>query len=78
VQRLAIEALQEIRIKHRWDALDQENDAIEQAKINQTEYQSEILSNGDTIKQLLARGRYALYKKQHLDRKSAGKSTASL
>ncbi|SDF71241.1 Transposase, partial [Dyadobacter soli] len=30
VQRLAVEALQEIRIKHRWEALDQENDAIEQ------------------------------------------------
>jgi transposase len=63
VQRLAVEALQEIRIKHRWDALDQENDAIEQAKASQTEYQPEILTNGDTIKQLLARARYALYKK---------------
>ncbi|KAA0993914.1 transposase [Dyadobacter sp. UC 10] len=63
VQRLAVEALQEIRIKHRWDALDQENDAIEQAKASQTEYQPEILANGDTVKQLLARSRYALYKK---------------
>lgn len=63
VQRLAIEALQEIRIKHRWEALDQENDAIEYAKASQREYQPEILNNGDTIKQLLARSRYALYKK---------------
>lgn len=63
VQRLAIEALQEIRIKHRWEALDQENDAIEQAKASQTEYRPEILANGDTVKQLLARARYALYKK---------------
>ncbi|WP_215241697.1 ISAon1 family transposase [Dyadobacter helix] len=63
VQRLAVEALQEIRIKHRWDALDKENDAIEQAKVSQTEYQPEILGNGDTVKQLLARSRYALYKK---------------
>lgn len=68
VQRLAIEALQEIRIKHRWEALDQENDAIEQAKsdrraASQADYQPEVLPNGDTIKQLLARGRYALYKK---------------
>lgn len=63
VQRLAVEALQEIRIKHRWEALDQENDAIEQAKTAQTEYQPEILPNGDTVKQLLARSRYALYKK---------------
>lgn len=63
VQRLAVEALQEIRIKHRWEALDQENDAIEQAKASQTEYLPEILPNGDTLKQLLARSRYALYKK---------------
>ena len=63
VQRLAIEALQEIRIKHRWEALDQENDAIEHTKASQVEYQPEILSNGDTVKQLLARSRYALYKK---------------
>ena len=63
VQQLATEALQEIRIKHRWEALDQENDAIEQAKISKTEYKPEKLSNGDTIKQLLARSRYVLYKK---------------
>jgi transposase len=63
VQRLAIEALQDLRIKHRWEALDAENDAIEEAKVTQTEYVAEVLPNGDTIKQLLARGRYALYKK---------------
>jgi transposase len=63
VQRLATEALQEMRIKLRWEALDLENDVIEQAKNNQTEYIPEILSNGDTLKQLLARSRYALYKK---------------
>lgn len=63
VQRLAVEALQEIRIKHRWEALDQENDAIEVAKVSQAEYQPEILPNGDTVKQLLARSRYALCKK---------------
>jgi transposase len=63
VQRLATEALQEMRIKLRWEALDQENDAIEQAKATQNEYAAEILPNGDTLKQLLARSRYALYKK---------------
>jgi transposase len=65
VQRLAVEALQEMRIKLRWEALDQENDAIEQAKAAQAEYVPEVLANGDTIKQLLARSRYALYKKQN-------------
>jgi transposase len=34
VQKLAIEALQDIRIKHRWDAIDQENQEIQQAKIS--------------------------------------------
>lgn len=63
VQKLASEALQEIRIKHRWQAIDTENEAIEQAKATQTEYQPEVLSNGDTVKQLLARSRYVLYKK---------------
>lgn len=63
VQRLAVEALQDLRIKHRWEAIDAENEAIEQAKTAQTDYQPELLPNGDTIKQLLARSRYALYKK---------------
>jgi len=62
VQKLALEALQEIRIKYRWQAIDMENDAIEQAKKTKTKYEPLILSNGDTIKQLLARSRYILYK----------------
>ena len=32
VQKLALDALQEIRIKHRRDALDHENNAIENAR----------------------------------------------
>lgn len=62
VQKLAIEALQELRIKYRWEALDQENEAIKQCKINDKEYKPVILPNGDTAKQLLARSRYLLYK----------------
>ncbi|WP_074724792.1 ISAon1 family transposase [Flavobacterium frigoris] len=62
VQKLALEALQEIRIKYRWQAIDIENDAIEKAKTTKTKFESKILSNGDTIKQLLARSRYVLYK----------------
>lgn len=62
VQRLASEAVQEMRIKYRWEALDRENEAIEQAQKNETEYLPEVLPNGDTIKQLLARSRYVLYK----------------
>lgn len=62
VQQLATEALQEIRIKYRWDALDAENLAIEKAKEEGTNYIPEMLENGDTVKQLLARSRYLLYK----------------
>jgi len=62
VQQLATEALQEIRIKHRWQAIDAENEAIELAKKDKKEYNPEVLQNGDTLKQLLARSRYVLYK----------------
>lgn len=62
VQQLATEALQEIRIKHRWEALEAENDAIDEARKSKGTYNPEILSNGDTLKQLLARSRYLLYK----------------
>ncbi|WP_228530277.1 transposase [Tamlana sp. I1] len=62
VQKLALDALQEIRIKHRWEAIDAENDAIEDARSKSLKYIPEILPNGDTLKQLLARGRYLLYK----------------
>ena len=62
VQKLAIEALQEIRIKYRWEAIDLENDAMEKAKKSKTNFESKTLSNGDTLKQLLARSRYFLYK----------------
>lgn len=62
VQKLALEALQEIRIKYRWQAIDLENEAIEKAKKGNRKFESEVLINGDTLKQLLARSRYFLYK----------------
>jgi len=61
VQKLALDALQEIRIKHRWEALDNENDAIKNARNKSLKYIPELLANGDTLKQLLARSRYLLY-----------------
>ncbi len=64
VQKLASEALQEIRIKYRWEAIDAENEAIEKAKTSKKQFEPTILSNGDTVKQLLARSRYVLYKKR--------------
>jgi hypothetical protein len=64
VQQLATDALQEIRITYRWEAIDAENQAIEEAKTSKVTYIPEVLSNGDTLKQLLARSRYLLYKKE--------------
>jgi len=62
VQKLAYDAVQETRIKYRWEALDAESEAIEQARKNKQAYQPEVFSNGDTLKQLLARSRYLLFK----------------
>ena len=54
--------VQQIRIKYRWEAIDQENKEIELAKELKKTYVPDILENGDTLKQLLARSRYLLYK----------------
>ena len=51
VQKLAYDAVQQLRIKHRWEAIEEENNGI-----------TFNYPNGDSKKQLLARGRYALYK----------------
>lgn len=62
VQKLALEAVQEIRVSHRWDAINADTEAREQARLAGRKYRPERLSNGDTLKELLARGRYALFK----------------
>lgn len=62
VQKLAIEALQDLRIKHRWAAIDKENEQIQKTNALGKQYIPEVLSNGDSHKQLLARSRYLLYK----------------
>jgi transposase len=64
VQKLAYDAVQEIRIKHRWEAIEQENNEIILAKEVKRKYIPYILENGDTIKQLLARSRYLLFKSE--------------
>lgn len=62
VQKLAYDALQEMRIHYRWEAIDQENKEIELGKETGQKYIPHILENGDTLKQLLARSRYLLFK----------------
>jgi transposase len=62
VVRLVMDALQHLRVKLRWKAIEDENNAIKQAKEKGEKYQPEILSNGDTLKELLVRSKYLLYK----------------
>jgi transposase len=62
VQKLANDAVQEMRITHRWEAIQADTDAREEAKLNGKIYTPEILENGDTLKELLARSRYLLFK----------------
>ncbi len=64
VQKLAFEAVQEIRIKYRWEAMDQENKEIELARECKKRYVPEVFNNGDTLRQLLARSRYLLFKQR--------------
>jgi transposase len=62
VIKLIMDALQHIRVKHRWEAIDLENEAYKNAKLTGLKHVPEVLSNGDTLKELLARSRYLLYK----------------
>ena len=61
VQKLAYEAVQELRIKYRWEIIEQENKERELAKEENMKYEADILENGDTPKQLLAKSRYLLF-----------------
>lgn len=62
IQKLACDAVQEMRIKHRWDAIQEANDDMENAKLEGREYVPFRYENGDTKKELLARSRYLLFK----------------
>lgn len=62
VQKLACDALQEMRIAHRWDAIQEDTDVREDAKAAGKAYTPATYANGDTARQLLARSRYLLFK----------------
>lgn len=62
VQKLAYDALQEMRIAHRWDAINEEAEALKASKYKDETYHPYVFDNGDTKKQLLARSRYLLFK----------------
>lgn len=62
IQKLACDAVQEMRIQHRWNAIQEANDEMENAKLEGREYVPFRYENGDTRKELLARSRYLLFK----------------
>lgn len=62
VQKLAFDALQEIRIAHRWEAINEETNDIENCKAEKRKFEPRLLKNGETKKQLLFRSRYLLFK----------------
>ena len=62
IQKLACDAVQELRIKHRWDAIQQANEEMEEAKQKNEDYVPYRYSNGDTRRELLIRSRYLLFK----------------
>ncbi len=60
--QLVHEAVQDLRVQHRWEAVESENEATLHARENGFKFKPAMLENGDTLKQLLARSRYLLYK----------------
>ena len=64
VQKLVSEAVQTIRIKYRWIAIDEDNNALTKAKKTGDNYKPKVFSNGDTVRQLLARSRHLLFKSE--------------
>ena len=48
IQKLACDAVQELRIKHRWDAIQQANEEMEEAKQKNEDYVPYRYANGDT------------------------------
>jgi len=62
--KLVMDAMQHLRVNFRWEAIKTENNLIKEAKERGERYYPEILSNGDTLKELLVRCRYLLYKYQ--------------
>ena len=60
VERIVTEAMQQVRIRLRWEAIEKEN----QLRANKDVIRLKRYSNGDSEKQLLARSRYFLYKRK--------------
>jgi len=64
VQQLISEAIQEVRMTFRREAIKTENESLIKAKANGERYMPKVYANGDTKKQLLARGRHLVFMPQ--------------
>jgi transposase len=62
VQQLVSEAVQEVRVTLRREALKEENAAIKECQHEKRRYRPSVFDNGDTKKQLLARSHHLLFK----------------
>ena len=62
IQKLACDAIQEMRIAHRWEALKAEHQRKLYVRETGEDLQAERFENGDTRPQLLVRSRYLLFK----------------
>jgi transposase len=62
VQKLMTEAISDLRISHRWAAIDEENKELELSKEIGYKYKPHVFYNGDTRRQLLARSRHVILK----------------
>lgn len=62
VVRLVLDAMQHVRVKTRWAVIKSENRTIEKMKKKKQKYKPKVLENGDTLKELLARSKYLLYR----------------
>lgn len=64
VQKLMYDALQDVRVQYRWQAIEEENKLRKEAKAKGEKFVPEVFENGDTRRQLLLRSRYLLFKSQ--------------
>lgn len=62
VQKLMNEAISDLRVDYRWQAIDQENAEISLAKETGRKFKPHVFDNGDTRRQLLARSRHIVMK----------------
>ncbi len=62
VVKLVLEALQKIRIDYRWKAIEEENKELQRCRKRKIPFEPRRFSNGETPRELLARGRFLLFR----------------